>query len=489
MLHTVENLARSAMARHNMYVVLCMEEREGEAARTKAATLIDSTRHLFADIFATFHPGNLPGDVPGKSSNSQWAYRQVLQRLAPQLNKHDSSQVFLTVADADTLLHPQYFSAMTYQALTMPAHERAWSLWQPPILLLRNLFSSPSPTRLSGYATILFELAGLTNQRFAPHFAYSAYSLTLALASHRFVEGWDRDVIAEDHHMFCKCYFASMWEQLEAFTNGTGQHHGSARGVASQVRLDPVYLPAISYLVESSEGWFASIYARFVQARRHCQGQAEMSYVFLQQMHLFMSEGAKHIAISTHLWTLLIAGKMACVHIILHMHSFAFLMASVMTGLQTAQWLLTRDPQELLQTLMTHGIEGVLRLHSVGGLSWSLLAIFGPIPIMAVMMTATTCIVVRDALEGKLTRDPAAPTKIGASELAAPDVQGSVRGPDGMGWWQQLKLFFLVETDYTSGSFITIVFFGLIPSSMAAWSLMTKNGAGFQYVVGSKPQA
>eukprot|EP00409_Alexandrium_fundyense_P004429 CAMPEP_0185904944 /NCGR_PEP_ID=MMETSP0196C-20130402/4212_1 /TAXON_ID=2932 /ORGANISM="Alexandrium fundyense, Strain CCMP1719" /LENGTH=74 /DNA_ID=CAMNT_0028624361 /DNA_START=15 /DNA_END=235 /DNA_ORIENTATION=- len=73
MLHTLHNLARSALARDSMYVVLAMEEREGWAAREKAAALIDETRHLFADIIATFHPANLPGDVVGKSSNVQWA--------------------------------------------------------------------------------------------------------------------------------------------------------------------------------------------------------------------------------------------------------------------------------------------------------------------------------------------------------------------------------------------------------------------------------
>merc|ERR1719336_1098010 len=179
MQQTLENLGRSALARKSMHVVLCMEDREGEVAREKAANLIDASRHLFADISATFHPADLRGDLAGKSSNTQWGYRQALQRLAPQLGNYDASKVFLTVSDADTLFHPQYFSALTYQGLTMSAHERAWSIWQPPILLLRNLLSSPIPTRMTAYATIIFELAGLANQRFGPHFCFASYTLTL----------------------------------------------------------------------------------------------------------------------------------------------------------------------------------------------------------------------------------------------------------------------------------------------------------------------
>ena len=37
------------------------------------------------------------------------------------------------------------------------------------------------------------------------HFCYSAYSLSLALASHHLVGGWDRDVIAEDFACVVSC--------------------------------------------------------------------------------------------------------------------------------------------------------------------------------------------------------------------------------------------------------------------------------------------
>ncbi|CAK0887340.1 unnamed protein product [Prorocentrum cordatum] len=477
MQQTLENLGRSALARKNMHVVLCMEDREGEAARQKARNLIDASRHLFADIGATFHPANLPGDVAGKSSNTQWGYRQALQRLAPQLSNHDASKVFLTVSDADTLFHPQYFSAMTYQGLTMSAHERAWSIWQSPILLLRNLFSTPGPTRLSGYATIIFELAGLANQKFSPHFSYSSYSVTLAMASHRFVDGWDRDVIAEDHHMFCKCYFASIWEQLDALRTGIGLQPSATECAASRVRLRPVFLPAISYLVES-DGWLASIHARFVQARRHAQGLAELSYIFLQQAHLLMSGGSRHIASATHVKTWNIAGKMASVHILANMHSLSLILTTILLAVQTLRWLVSQSPQELLSLWSTRGAEGLWSLQSFAGLKWALFAIFGPVPPLSMLMSTTTYIVVRDALEGKLSRDPAHPKEL-------PSLQGSVDG--GMGRLQQLKLYLMVQNDYLSGAFITLFAYGLVPATMAAWSLMTR-GTGFEYVVGTKPK-
>jgi len=494
LLHTLEGLGRSAIARETMHVVLAMEEREGQAARAKAEGLIRKASHLFADLSATFHPANLPGDLVGKSSNSQWAYRQVLQRFAAKLSKMDPSQVFLTVGDADTLFHPQYFSALSYQAMCLPRGERAWSMWQPPILLMRNLFSSPAPTRVSGYTTILFELAGLANQQFSPHFSYSAYSTTLALASHRFVDGWDRDVIAEDHHMFCKCYFASIWDQLEV----SETESGAAAAVKSRVQLRPVYLPAISFLVESEDGWVASLYARFEQARRHCQGVAELSYVCLQHMHLLMSENAGRLAWSTHARILSMVGKMAGIHIMPHIYAIATLMAGTMLVSEAIQWLTSHGIHEVFQALAERGIQGLLSLLNLGGLKWILCATFGPLPPIGMMMSAVTYLVILDTVEGRLTSDGslsrktmdgAATRAVIPSALAAPDVQGSAKGQNGLGWWGRIKLFLMVLSDYIGGaSLFTMFAFGLIPASLAAWSMLRNNGAGFKYVVAGKPR-
>jgi len=361
-------------------------------------------------------------------------------------------------------------------------------------LLMRNLFSSPAPTRVSGYATILFELAGLANQQFSPHFSYSAYSTTLALASHRFVDGWDRDVIAEDHHMFCKCFFASIWDQLEV----SERESGSAETVKSRLQLRPVYLPAISFLVESEDGWFASLYARFQQARRHSQGVAELSYVLLQHMHLLMSENAGRLAWSTHARILSIVGKMAGIHIMPHIYALATFMAGAMLVSGAIQWFASHGVHEVCQALAERGIQGLLSLTNLGGLKWILCAIFGPLPPIGMMMSAATYLVILDTVEGRLTSDGARSRKnmdgvatrvVVPSALAAPDVQGSAKGQNGLGWWGRMKLFLMVLSDYLGGaSFVTMSAFGLIPASLAAWSLLRNNGAGFQYIVAGKPR-
>merc|ERR1719507_2965222 len=148
-----------------------MEAREGQAGREKAERLIALCQRNFADIFATYHPANIAGEVVGKSSNTQWAYREALRQYGPILLGCDLTRVFITVGDADTQWHPQHLSAMTYQGLTMSSEKRAWTIWQPPILLMRNFWSVPAVTRASACATLIFELASLANQAFLPAFA------------------------------------------------------------------------------------------------------------------------------------------------------------------------------------------------------------------------------------------------------------------------------------------------------------------------------
>merc|ERR1719231_1352996 len=92
--------------------------------------------------------------------------------------------------------------------------------------------------------------------------------------------------------MFCKCYFASIRDTMKA-------SDASSAAAVPKVVLRPVYLPAISYLVESSDGWLASVHARFQQARRHSQGIAELSYVLLQYVHLVREAGWR-LPVQTH---------------------------------------------------------------------------------------------------------------------------------------------------------------------------------------------
>ena len=66
----------------------------------------------------------------------------------------------------------------------------------------------------------------------------------LPLACHC-LQGWDSDVIAERHHMFCKCHFAAMWDSLDVAAPGD-----CSSAIKPKVEHRPIFLPAIPFLVE-----------------------------------------------------------------------------------------------------------------------------------------------------------------------------------------------------------------------------------------------
>lgn len=498
LLQTVTNIGRSAMAKTSIRVVLAMEEREGPSARDKAERLIKQTSHMFADVIATYHPVNLPGDLAGKSSNTQWAYQQTLQQFAGVLGKLDASQVFLTVGDADTLWHPQYFSALAYHALSMPQKQRSWAMWQPPILLTRNLQSVPAATRLSGYGTHLFELSGLANLTLGwnVHFTYSAYSLTLALAAHPLIGGWDRDVIAEDHHMFCKCFFAALWEQMDPLPGSEDDTppKNSRKPVKVKTQVHPLYVPATSYLVESSEGYWASCWARFQQARRHSQGVSELSYVILQYITLMMTPGRRAMAFKTHMAVFNIAFKMANVHIIQMVQTLSILMATLFLVPQTIGWALGGGLSTLMGNAAVEGVFTALSSQSFGGLAkWAIFSTFGPIPPIGMLMSVTSFLVVQDALSGKFTQDLFNPGKSFKSvmpgmcpESQESECEGKRSGLRPFSLWQSVQLFLMIQSDYFGCAYVTLIGYGLIPVTMACWSLL-KRGQKFEYIVAAKP--
>ncbi len=285
---TLEHLAHQDDVSHQITVVLAMEAKEAEAI-DKAALLQEEFKESFAHIFATFHPDNIPGEVPGKSSNEAWAARWVKEHLVDRLG-YDLANITVTSCDADSLLHPRYFSALTYYFSTDPKRHRRF--WQAPIFLYNNIWDVPMPTRIiSALSTVNF-LSDLCK----PHglvFPQSTYTLSLQMAHE--VDYWDVDVIPEDWHMFLKCFF---------HLNG-------------EVDTVPVFLPVGADAVKA-ETYKRSLISRYKQAKRHAWGAEDIAYAareflvhpeipFVIRSRRMWALVENHLLWSTH-WFLLTLG-------------------------------------------------------------------------------------------------------------------------------------------------------------------------------------
>lgn len=248
--YTMETIAESKIATTQICLVLAMEAREAEA-EAKAKQLQGEFAKSFWRVLATYHPEGLEGEVPGKSANTRWAAERLFNEEFARLGV-DPSNAVITVADADSEFHGEYFAALTYYYVHAGyveggVPERNLTIWQPPILHFKNYFTQPCLVRMASLFVCQKELACLADPN-SVRLPYSTYSIsaTLAMAVH----GWDPDWISEDWHMCLKCFLCT----------------------AGQVRITPIFFAVINTAPDS-------LGDRWSQAKRHALGFSEISFL------------------------------------------------------------------------------------------------------------------------------------------------------------------------------------------------------------------
>ena len=249
---TLESLAVQDQAQSRLTVVLAMEERE-PGARAKAETLRTRYSGRFAHLLITVHPADLPGEVVGKGSNQAWAARQAKQELVDRLGM-SLEWMTVTSCDADSVLHPDYYAALTRLFAEDP--ERRYRFWYAPISYGNNTFSTVGPIRLMALFSNGLRLGQLANPLEAA-FPVSVYSLSFQMAHE--AGYWDPAVISEDWHMYLRCIFAT-------------------QGKAS---LRPIYLPTS---VDVVSGWTVghALADYYQQQVRHSWGAQDVGYILQQ---------------------------------------------------------------------------------------------------------------------------------------------------------------------------------------------------------------
>lgn len=245
---TLDALAVQHRADERLIVVLGMEEREPDAL-AKGHAVAAGYADRFLDVLVTVHPAGLTGEVPGKSSNQAWQLTAVTRRVT-ELGI-DPNLVTITSCDADSVMSPQYFAALS--VLFADAGDRYSRFWQAPMQYLNNIWRVPAPVRFVTWFGQAWMRANLTMPFYAS-FPISTYSLSLRLAVD--AGGWDPGVIPEDWHMFLKCFFVR----------------------AERIGLTPVYLPTNGDAPEGAT-WFQGMKAAYEQCVRHSWGAEDVGYV------------------------------------------------------------------------------------------------------------------------------------------------------------------------------------------------------------------
>lgn len=243
---TLDNLARQDFPKERIILILATEDKDETATET-GRLLHDEYASQFGKFIVTKHHLQI-NEVAGKSSNMAWAARELVQYL--QASNISPEHVTVTSCDADALIHPKYFSALTVSFLNDP--ERSLHFYQGAILFYSNIWRIPLPNRFLSIVNSIWNLASLSQPGRLINF--STYSLSLATAIK--AGYWGVDVIPEDYHMFFKVYFT----------------------YGKNVMTKSIFLPILVDAAES-HGFFRTMINQYEQSKRWAWGVSDIPFV------------------------------------------------------------------------------------------------------------------------------------------------------------------------------------------------------------------
>lgn len=204
----------------------------------------------FMHFMTTVHPQNIPGEIKGKSSNATWAAKQLKQYLDKQ--KIDYENVVVSNFDADTVVHPHYFSELTFKYLT--ADRRTEKGYQPTHMFHNNIWDVPMAPRIVALGCTFWRMAESMEQDKYKSFSSRSIGFKTVLD----VNYWDPSVIPEDSRQF--------WT---AYTIYNGRH-----------RLIPIYSPVYMDAVLSNT-YVKTFQSQYSQLRRWAWGVCDFPFVAL----------------------------------------------------------------------------------------------------------------------------------------------------------------------------------------------------------------
>ncbi|EPB79358.1 hypothetical protein ANCCEY_01517 [Ancylostoma ceylanicum] len=179
---TVDSIACQPGAKQKITCLVGMEGGTPEKEEKKRL-LYEKYDSKFDRFIVTFHPKGLPGDIPGKCSNFNYACRQAVKQLRLDkdypLDKSDHKvELLVTTGDCDSIFGERYFDAMEEDYWKLSPKQRQSTVWQSPLFYCINLDKSPFFVRVTGLLRAFFMMGYLIPWNIN---TMSIFSLTLTL--------------------------------------------------------------------------------------------------------------------------------------------------------------------------------------------------------------------------------------------------------------------------------------------------------------------
>ncbi len=249
-------MAQEGVDFSKIWIVLALEDRSGKAYLDEIIPWLKKEYgKKIVNLIPIIHPDGVKGEVIGKASNNAWVMKKFKKEYV-DTGKLNMDECTLSTCDADTIINPRFFSALTYHfATNKNRYER---FWQTPINWHNNSDEVPAPIRIVGTIGNVSHLASLQDPE-GLIFNYSFYSSSFKLIDS--VGYWDIDIIPEDWHMFLQAFF----------------------GTQGNVKVEPIFLPTITDAPGGDTYWKA-LKNRYVQCERHAWGATDIPYAVIQSM-------------------------------------------------------------------------------------------------------------------------------------------------------------------------------------------------------------
>jgi hypothetical protein len=173
---TLDSLVKQKDSASRISVIIGMESGTPDR-EAKRDEIYEKYKSSFLRLIITSHPSGLPGEIPGKCSNINYACRQGLDILRHDVDYHyDKHEHIFTTCDCDSLFHPDYVEELEAQYSALSDSDRHSSIWQPIIVYKRP--SMPFFVDITGVLRTFFFMAVLIPWNINP---MSHYSLSMRL--------------------------------------------------------------------------------------------------------------------------------------------------------------------------------------------------------------------------------------------------------------------------------------------------------------------
>lgn len=196
---SLEGLLKSNYPKSKIVVVLCWEERGGDETRQIAEAAEKRYKNEFFEFVSVMHPVGLPGEIPGKGSNTAYAANLVRENLIDRLEiPHD--KIIVSNFDIDTIVYPDYLGILTYTFLTTLDPLKA--SYQPVPLYVNNIWEAPSFARVVAFSATFWH----TIKQERPDSATTFSSHSMSWQALEDVGFWQKNMVSEDSRIFWQCF-------------------------------------------------------------------------------------------------------------------------------------------------------------------------------------------------------------------------------------------------------------------------------------------